>query len=78
MRTLRTRSMRWVYWVSAAPTLASGALYRVQATSNLLDGSGWVDLTEHLTNHYPGGTIPPFAETNAAANSRRVYRISSP
>jgi DHA1 family bicyclomycin/chloramphenicol resistance-like MFS transporter len=26
VRTLRYKSMRWVYWVSAAPTLASGAL----------------------------------------------------
>lgn len=68
--------------VSGQPTfgfsLASGGLYRVQATTNLLDGSGWVDLTDHLTNNYPGGIIPAFTETNTAANPRRAYRISSP
>lgn len=59
-------------------TLVSGALYRVQATTNLLDGAGWSDLTGYLTNNYPGGAIPAFVETNTTANPRRAYRISSP
>ena len=59
-------------------TLVSGALYRVQASTNLLDGSSWMDVTEYLTNNYPGGLIPAYSETNTATYPRRAYRISSP
>ena len=59
-------------------TLVSGALYRVQASTNLLDGAGWVDVTAQLTNQYSGGAIPPFSETDTTTYPRRVYRISSP
>ncbi len=59
-------------------TLVSGALYRVQASTNLLDGAGWMDVTEYLTNNYPGGIIPAYSETNVATYPRRAYRISSP
>ena len=37
-----------------------------------------MDLTEYLTNNYPGGIIPAYSETNTATYPRRAYRISSP
>ena len=59
-------------------SLVSGALYRVQASTNLLDGSAWQDVTGYLTNNYPGGSVPAFSETNAVTYPRRSYRVSSP
>ena len=59
-------------------TLVSGALYRVQASTNLVDGAGWVDVTAPLTNHYPNGIIPPFSESDTTNYPRRAYRITSP
>ena len=59
-------------------TLVSGALYRVQASTNLLDGAGWIDVTAQLTNQYSGGVIPPFSETDTTTYPRRSYRIRSP
>ncbi len=50
-------------------TLASGALYRVQASTNLLNGSGWVDLTEYLTNNYPGGLIPAYSGSSISKSA---------
>ena len=56
--------------------LASGASYRVQATTNLLDGAGWTDLTLPLTNR--SGPALTFTDTNSAAVPSRTYRIQSP
>ena len=56
--------------------LASGALYRVQATTNLLDGAGWVDVTEPLTNRAGDGLL--YIDTHSPTLPSRVYRIYSP
>ena len=56
--------------------LASGASYRVQATTNLLDGAGWTDLTLPRTNR--SGPALTFTDTNSAAVPSRTYRIQSP
>jgi hypothetical protein len=56
--------------------LSSGALYRVQATTNLMDGAGWTDVTTMLTNR--SGPTVSFVDTNSAALPRRTYRILSP
>lgn len=56
--------------------LASGAVYRVQANTNLLDGSGWSDLTDPLTNDAGASTY--FMDTNTSAFPARSYRVTSP
>lgn len=56
--------------------LESGAVYRVQASVNLLDGSGWTDVTDKLTND--AGSSATFIDVNAASLPARTYRISSP
>lgn len=56
--------------------LASGAVYRVQANTNLLDGSGWSDLTDPLTNDAGASTY--FMDMNTSAFPARSYRVTSP
>ncbi len=56
--------------------MASGTAYRVEASANLLDEDGWVDLTGWLTNQ-AGGAVT-FTDTNTAAYPVRSYRLSSP
>jgi len=57
-------------------TITSGAVYRVQASTNLLDGSGWSSLTDPLTNDAGAGTF--YLDTNSSALPARSYRITSP
>jgi hypothetical protein len=67
--------------VAGKPTLdfqlVSGALYRVQGSTNLLVESTWEDLTAPLTNRSGGGSIT-FVETNSPVPVQRAYRIRSP
>jgi len=56
--------------------IVSGAVYRVEATSDLLDGSSWTNITEQLTNEL--GDALTFIDTNDAAPATRSYRIVSP
>jgi hypothetical protein len=53
----------------------SGALYRVEATTNLLDGSGWAPITDQLTNR--SGASALFSDTNSSIRMR-AYRVTSP
>ena len=57
-------------------SLMSGALYRVEATTNLLNGASWTNITAQLTNRT--GSLLNFSDTNALANPMRAYRILSP
>lgn len=56
--------------------VASGAVYRVQASTNLLDGAGWADLTDPLTNQTGASVF--FTDPNSSANPSRSYRVASP
>ena len=56
--------------------LTSGALYRVQASTNLLNGASWSDITLPLTNRT--GASVPFSDTNSAQYPARAYRVRSP
>lgn len=57
-------------------SLASGGLYRVQATTNLLSGASWQDVSMPLTNW--SGPSVLFTDTNSMALPNRAYRIQSP
>jgi hypothetical protein len=57
-------------------TMTSGAFYRVQATTNPVVSTGWIDLTTMLTNRTTGSVS--YADTNAAAYRTRTYRLRSP
>jgi autotransporter-associated beta strand protein len=57
-------------------SMVSGALYRVEATTNLLIGASWNNITHQLTNRT--GSLLNFSDTNAVANPMRAYRIVSP
>ena len=56
--------------------IASGSVYRVEAITNLLDGSGWTNITDQLTNDVGASMI--FTDTNSGAFPARYYRIVSP
>lgn len=62
--------------VQFAFNLVSGSLYRVEASTNLLLGAAWTDITGQLTNRTGGSLI--FSDTNSAATPMRSYRIVSP
>lgn len=56
--------------------LASGALYRVQATTNLLSDVAWTDVTGALTNRV-GATVS-FVDGSSTGFPSRAYRVLSP
>lgn len=56
--------------------LASGAVYRVQMSTNLLDSSSWSDLTDPLTNTTGASTF--FTDSTSSSSPARNYRITSP
>lgn len=56
--------------------IQSGALYRVQATVDLLDPAGWQDITAPLTNRT--GDLLNFPDPDTSLHPWRMYRISSP
>ena len=56
--------------------ITSGAVYRVEATTNLNNGAGWTSITDPLTNR--SGDAVVFADTNAVAGTTKGYRIASP
>jgi autotransporter-associated beta strand protein len=62
--------------VSVGFSIASGALYRVQGCTNLLNAEAWTNLTEQLTNENVGGVI--FNDPAGASLPFRAYRVISP
>jgi uncharacterized membrane protein YkgB len=56
--------------------IASGALYRVQASTNLLilPDSGFTNITDQLTNNGAGVIV----YTNTTIDPLRMFRITSP
>ena len=56
--------------------LASGALYRVQATTNLLLGLEWTNITSQLTNRQ--GASITYTNSDVTPYRLRAYRIVSP
>jgi hypothetical protein len=70
----------WFAWSNGLATvsfnIASGASYRVEATTNLLNGSDWTNITAQLTNQTGESLI--FSDTSSTAYPLRVYRIASP
>lgn len=66
--------------VAGQPTLSfglvSGALYRVQATTNLLSDVSWQDVTDPRTNR--SGASVSFVDTNSPPLPQRAYRVLSP
>lgn len=56
--------------------LASGALYRVEASTNLKDAGAWTVITDQLTNRT--GETFSFTDTNSVAHPFRSYRVLSP
>jgi len=56
--------------------IQSGALYRVQATVDLLDPAGWQDVTAPLTNRT--GDLLNFPDPDTSLYPWRMYRIRSP
>jgi len=56
--------------------IATGAVYRVETSTNLIDGTGWTNITDSLTNQT--GPSLTFTDTNSVAYPARNYRIVSP
>lgn len=57
-------------------SLTSGALYHVEAATNLLDATSWIDITGQLTNWT--GEEMNFSDAQSENLPARLYRISSP
>ena len=57
-------------------TITSGSVYRVQASTNLLDGAGWSDVTTPLTNNSGASTY--YIDPATGASPARNYRVASP
>ena len=56
--------------------LASGALYHVQANADLLDGAGWSNITEQLTNRTGDAVL--YNDPASPPAPVRMYRVTSP
>ena len=56
--------------------ITSGAVYRIQSTTNLMESAGWSDLAGPLTN--TSGESVTYTDTDPSSPPSRIYRISSP